>query len=249
MRFTTKICWLSLLFCHLYSPDIQGQAITRDSSSVADGYADALIFYHAYLTPETRLYRGPEYLTYDRLLRDGHPYYGENSKRSGTVYYDGIFFDHVMLRYDIVSDLVILNDPYNVFRIAMISELLDSFTIEDHFFIHLSDSLNPNQPRNGFYERLYNGRIVLLKREKKIVQEDLYSSDHVERFIDHTDSSYYLRMGKVYHTVNNNKSLFYTLKDRKREVRKFIRTNHLSMRRDRENTLIKVTAWYDNPAH
>jgi hypothetical protein len=56
-------------------------------------------------------------------------------------------------------------------------------------------------------------------------------------------------MGKVYHTVNNNKSLLYVLKDRKKEVRKFIRTNHLSMRRDRENTLIKVTAWYDNPAH
>ena len=245
MRLTTKISYLFLLFCHLYTPHVLGQPVVIDTLP-ADDYGGALGIYHAYLTPETALFWGPEYLAYDRTLRDGHPYYGENSRREGTVYYNKIFYNHVFLLYDIVTDQAVMNDPFNIFKIGLISERLDSFTIENHFFLHLTDSLNPTQPRNGFYERLYKGGIVLLKRERKVIQEDLYSSDHVERFIDGTDSSYYLKIGNEYHPVNNTRSLLYVLKDRKKEVRKFIRANQLDMRKDRENTLIKVTAWYDS---
>jgi hypothetical protein len=49
--------------------------------------------------------------------------------------------------------------------------------------------------------------------------------------------------------VNNNRSLFNILKDKKKDLKKFIRSQQLSMRKDRENTLIKVTAWYDSLPH
>ena len=148
-----------------------------------------------------------------------------------------------------MTSQVIMNDFYNVFKIALITQLVDSFSIENHFFIHLRDSLNPTAPRNGFYERLYNGHIELLKKEKKEIQEDLNSSSVVLRFIHGADSSFYLKIGNVYHPVNNNKSLSNVLKDRKKDLRKFIRSQQLSMRKDRENTLIKVTAWYDSLPH
>ena len=253
----TKINCLFLLLFYAYAPPSWGQPIkgTKDSASwgqpekIDDGYTEAINLYHSYLRPESALFHGPEYVAYDRQLREGHPYYGENRKRPGTIGYNGIFYRNVSLLYDLVLDQVVMDDPYNVFKIALLTDWIDSFSIEDHFFIHLRDSLNPSAPRVGFYESLYKGRIMLLKKEKKHIQEDLYSSDHVERFIEGTDSLYYLKMGDQYLSVNNSKSLLAALKNRKKEVRKFIRANNLSMRYDRENTLIKVAAWYDNANH
>lgn len=245
MKLITKAFWLILLCCDL-SFFAKGQS--PDSLSQT-AYDSALSVYHTYMTPETHLFRGDEYVVYVQLLKEGYPYFGENSRRKGSVYYDGIFYKDVYLYLDLVSGQVIMNDVFNVFKIALITNLVDSFSIEDHFFIRLRDSLNPSQPRNGFYEELYKGHILLLKREKKTIEEDLYSSDHALRFIKGADSSYYLKTGNVYHAVNNSRSLLNVLKDHKKDVKIFIRTHHLSMRKDRENTLIKVTAWYDSLPH
>jgi len=201
------------------------------------------------MTPETHLFRGSEYVTYAQVLKAGYPYFGENSKRKGMVAYNKIRYNDVYLYYDLVTGQVVMNDFYNVFKIALYSPLVDSFSIENHFFIHLRDSLNPTAPRNGFYERLYNGHIQLLKKEKKDIQEDLYSSNVAQRFIQGADSAYYLKIGDVYHPVNNNRSLRNVLKDHKKELKKFIRTQQLSLRKQREITLIKVTAWYDSLTH
>jgi hypothetical protein len=247
MKLKTKAFWLSLLLCHLFT--LRPRAQSTDSLVVQTAYDSALSQYHAYMTPENHLYRGPEYVTYVQLLREGYPYFGENSRRKGTVTYDHIFYKDVYLYYDLVTGEVVMNDIYNVFKIALVSNLVESFSIENHYFINLKDSLNHTAPRNGFYEVLYKGHIELLKKEKKTIEEDLYSSDHVQKFIHGADSSYYLRIGDVYHPVNNNKSLMNVLKDRKKDAKKFIRTQQLSMRKDRENTLIKVIAWYDSLPH
>jgi hypothetical protein len=251
MKLRTKAFWLILLICiHLFLPG-RAQTLAGDTL-IQTAYDSAVSQYHAYMVPETHLFRGNEYAAYAQQLKEGYPYFGENSKRKGMVAYDKIIYNDVYLYYDLVTGDVVINDFFNVFKIALYTPLLDSFSIEDHFFIHLRDSLNPTAPRNGFYERLYNGyngRIQLLKKEKKEIQEDLYSSNVAQRFIRGADSAYYLRIGEVYHPVNNNRSLQNVLKDHRKELKKFIRTRQLSMRRNREITLIKVTAWYDSLTH
>ncbi len=164
--------------------------------------------------------------------------------QKGSVFYDGILYGDLDLVYDLVNEQVVINDPYNIYKISLINEQVDRFTIGSHPFIHLRDSLNASAPRVGFYEELCQGRTTLLKREKKVVQEDLTSGE-IRRFIIHT-TSYYLKKGQTYYAVNNKRSLLHALNDQSGEVKKFIRKNDLSMRRDEENTLIKVSAWYNN---
>jgi hypothetical protein len=250
MSTLTKLCCVSLLFFRLVIGTAWAQPKGTDSvpqlpPEVHPAIDAALSLYHSYLTPETGLFRGDEYATYDFRLREGNPYFGEKRRRPGTIVYDSVLYKKVLLLYDEVKDLVILYDVSNLFKICLFPELIDRFTIEDHRFIRLKDSLNPNQPRNGFYEVLYQGKITLLKKEKKTVQEDLYSSTVAEYYIQGADTSYYLKKNDVYYPVKNTKSLLHALKDRSRDVKRFIRSNGLSMHRDRENTLLKVSAWYD----
>jgi hypothetical protein len=241
----TLLLSLTLLLCQR----LKAQSVAKDNTLTDSGYANALTLYHTFLTPETGLYKGNEYADYAHLLRDGHPFYGEGKGKMGTISYHGIRYRDVPILYDIVYDQVVIGDYYHIFKIILTSQLIDRFTIEGHSFIRLTDSITPGMPKVGFYEELYAGRVTLIKKETKQIQEDLNDGDHAQRFIQGTDSSYWLRMGNVYYPVNHNKSLLATLRDKKKELRRFIRSNNLSMRKDRESTLIKVAAWYDSSPH
>lgn len=245
MRLPTKIvCGFLFLFC-LPTLKMQAQTSSRDSMIASSAYAGALRLYHTYINPEPGLYRGARYVDYDYLVQDGQPFFGADSIRIGTVVYDGIFFDQVPMLYDLVKGSLIINDPYHVYKISLIMDLVDSFTITDHQFIRLRDSLNPSAPANGFYELLYKGRLTLLKKEKKnYVANLLVTVENIQNFIGHT-ISYYLKKGGTYYHLNNKKALLNTFKDRKSDLKKFIRRNKLSWRDDKETLLIKVMSWYD----
>ncbi|HWK04744.1 MAG TPA: hypothetical protein VNS58_13985 [Puia sp.] len=231
-----------LLFCCLYS-SIRAQSTGKDSIVTQDGYYNALQVYHHYLTPETRLYRGSQYVEYAYWLRDGHPFFDDGRLQKGTIFYDSILYEGILLLYDLVKEQVVISDSYDNYKLFLINEQLDHFTIQRHLFITLKDSLNPSAPRHGFYEQLYKDRITLLKKEKKVIMEDL-TTGKVEKFID-ASVSYYLKKGAVYYAVNNKQSLLSALNDRHKEIKKFIRKNGLSMRHDKENTLLQVAAWYN----
>jgi hypothetical protein len=238
-----------MLLCHHLQAQPALSGVKDDAKETDSSYTTALTLYHHYLVPETGLYKGNEYADYAHLLRDGHPFYGEYKFKPGSVLYHGILYRQVPILYDLVYDQVIIGDYDQIFKIILTTPLVDSFTIEDHSFVHLKDSVTRGMPKVGFYEILYTGHITLLKKETKQIQEDLSSGDHAQHYIAGTDSAYFLKIGNGYYPVNHNKSLLEVLKDRKKELRHFIRSNNLSMRKDRENTLIKVAAWYDSSPH
>jgi hypothetical protein len=245
MRLPHKTICIFLLICIVLCLRMQAQSTTQDTSHSLSAYGLALRQYHDYLDPEPNLYRGGQYAEYGFLIKDGHPFFGEDRSRIGTVVYNGILYENIPLLFDEVYDNLVTTDPIKVFKITLIPYQVDRFTIEDHSFVRLSDSLNRSQPSNGFYEQLYKGHISLLRRERKVVQEDISNqAEGIRRYIE-VRVSFYVRRGDEYYPVNNKSSLLVALKDKSKEARKFIRQNHLNFRKDKENVLVKVVAWYD----
>ncbi len=163
-RLSTNI-FLFLFTCNLLSLTTQSQPIStpptpvpqisqatkighaaKDSLPADPAYALALNQYHDYLKPEPNLYRGGQYVDYPFSLESGQPYFGEDKMRKGTVFYNGILYGDILLLYDLVKDIVIINDPTHIYKISLITWQVDRFTIEDHLFIRLSDSLKPLGP-------------------------------------------------------------------------------------------------------
>jgi hypothetical protein len=244
MRLESKtIC--AILLCHaLSSPALKAQTTLKDSLILDSAGALAIRQYHAYVTPATDLYRGPEYVDYAYQIKDGHPYF-QDSLISGAILYNGVVYENVPLLFDEVLDLVVIRDPYEVWKISLNREHVDSFTIGDHRFIRLGDSLNPSAPRNGYYEQLYRGKVRLLKRESKSVQvQASFVTQGFEKYTI-TSTSYYLQKGGTYYAVNNQRSLLAAIKDKDKQAKKFMRSNHLRMHKDKQNTLVKVITWYD----
>jgi hypothetical protein len=177
-------------------------------------------------------------------LAEGHPFFGDGKMHGGSVWYDGILYEGLQLWYDMVKDQVVITSPFGAYKIYLINSQVGSFTIGSHNFIRMKDSLNPSAPRVGFYEQLYKGpRITVLKKNKKIIREDLQLQG-VRQFID-SSLSYYIKRGDTYYSVGNKKALSRALKDKSKELNKFLRQHKLKVRKDLENTLLKVSAWYD----
>jgi hypothetical protein len=244
MGFKAKTICITLLFYSLSSRVLNAQTSQRDSLVGDSASALALHQYHNYVSPATDLYRGPEYVDYAYQIKDGHPYFLD-SLIPGSILYNGVLYQQIPLLFDEVLDLVVIKDPYEVWRIGLNREHVDSFTIGDHRFIRLGDSLNPSAPRNGFYEQLYRGKVRLLKRESKTIQQQAsFLNQGFEKYTI-TGISYYLKKGEKYYAVNNQRSLLAAIRDKGKEAKKFMHSNHLRMRKDKQNTLVQVITWYD----
>ena len=244
MSKSCQICCLSLFFYVLFPPGLLAQPAQKDSLITNLAYNNALRQYHEFLTPEPGLYRGFRYVEYGYQLAEGHPYFGDGDMHKGVIWYNGILYENMLISYDMVKDQVVINSPFESYRMFLISNQVDSFTIGDHSFVRLRDSLNPTAPRIGFYEQLSKGRVSLLKKDIKYVREEIQTME-VRRFIDSAES-YYVKKNDTYYFVGNRKTMLRAFKDRSKDLIKFIRQNKLSVRHDLENTLIKVSAWYND---
>lgn len=251
MRFPSARYWIFLLLSTLTAVRTEAQSSLKDNPVSDSAYAFALRQYHAYVAPEVGLYRGIQYVDYENTIQKGQPFLGpDNGIRNGSVWYSGVEYDHVRLQYDLVKEQLVIMDPFNAFKISLYMDLVDSFTLDRHRYFRIRDSLAPSILRSGFSERICQGRLVLVKRERKALHENIViSSDNVRLFVDGS-ISYYLEKNGLYHPVNSKKELFDILKDRRRsEIRRVMRKSGLEWPDDKEQLLQLVVAWYDSNNH
>jgi hypothetical protein len=249
MRLPSTCFWTCLFISVLTAVDADAQTSLKDSVNSDPAYVAALNQYHIYVAPEVGLYRGMQYVDYDYTVQKGQPFFGPNEIRGGTVWYNGIRYDHVRMLYDLVKDQLVINDPYKVYKISLFMEMVDSFMLDDHRLIKLRDTVAASWLRNGYFEELYRGRILLLKREQKSLHENLViSSDNIRLFID-SSTSYYFKNPGGYHPVKTKREVLNLFNNRRSEVRKVIRKSRLHWHDDKEQILLMVAAWYDGANH
>jgi len=176
---------------------------------------NAVSTYHAFLFPETALYNGAEYVIYQHKLDEGDPFFQSRYFDSSSVFYDGIFYTNIRMSYDIIQGVVIVDYPVNASRIQLENDLVDRFTLGTHHFMRIDKDSSGNLfPGTGFYEVLYRGTNLLLKKQTKEVNE-VNLVEGVRRTINER-IVYYLKKNGVYYSVNNKGSLLDALRDKKK---------------------------------
>lgn len=250
MRFSTAPYRAFLLFSALAAGRAQAQSFQKDSPGSDSAYALAVRQYHSYVAPEVGLYRGTQYVDYDYTVQKGQPFFGPDLVRYGSVWYGGIGYDHVRMLYDLVKDQLVILDPQNIYKISLYMDLVDSFALDGQPFFRIRDSLASPALRSGYWERIYRGRTVLVKQERKFLRENTaVTPDNVRLFIEGS-TSYYLNKGGIYYPVNRRRELFAILKDRRRsDIRRVMRKSNFRWKTDKEQLLQLVAAWYDGDNH
>jgi len=246
MRIDLRLKVLLLLTCCTYACSVSAQTITADTSNYAIAIQNAISAYHQFLSPQTSLYNGSEYVDYAYTINEGTPFFEDTQFSNGTVTYDDVLYTNVPILYDEVLEEVVIKDAYSRGKIILNTEKVTGFSMLNQHFVKLSpDSSGKSPIRPGFYDVLYNSDIIsVYKRQTKKVLESVTVTLGLSRTIDE-QNDYFIKKGTIYYTVNSKRDVLNITKDKKKEVQQFIRKNKFNIRKQKDIALAKIAAYYN----
>jgi hypothetical protein len=232
-----------LLCCLVFVKMAGAQELTNDTLTNSLNISYPVKLYFNAVGENAHIYNGYEYFTPDRNIK-GSPYYLSDSPWPADVIYDDSYYKNIPILYDVVKDEVVINRLGQNFKISLVNDKLKSFRLRSHEFIRVSvDSVNGNQLATGFYDRLYNGKtIVLAKRRTRLQETYVYSQISYEYI---RQDIYYLIVAGQVVQVDSKSSVLKLFNSKKSEIKAFIRKNKLNFKSDFEKTLVAVSAYYD----
>jgi hypothetical protein len=245
-----KSLTISLFCCFLAiaaSKDASAQAVVADSASLQQiAYNHITDNFYTAIGAEARIYTGKEYNGYNRNFI-GNPYLMDIDEwHTGTIIYDGYTYKNMDLRYDVYADAVIILLYKSSLRISLPSENVESFDVFDRHFIHIKN--NPavsNSVKTGFYDEMYGGKIKVLARRMKDLQQQTDINGGIRSYFRPTVDYYALKNGE-YYTVNSKGAFLDLFKDKKKQIQQFIKTNGIKFKKaTQEQAMVKIAAYYD----
>jgi hypothetical protein len=173
----------------------------------------------------------------------GFPFWNTDSMRLGSIVYDHVLYNEIPLQYDIVNQLLVTTEPQKGFLIVLLSDKINSFSIDGHHFFTIKANDSNNIIKTGYYERLINNNYSLWAKRDKEFKLPLRPDELTGNY--NTVNTYYIALNEKFYTVQNKKEILSVLNDKKEAIRSFIKLNKLSFNAKIEEALIKVMAYYN----
>lgn len=176
-----------------------------------------------------------------------NPYFNGNEWVSGTLVYRGRTYSANDLKYDIQTDRLIylMYNGYKMSTIALDVNLVSGFHIYNNTFRYFDsfDNSSGAGRKAGYYEVIYDGRLKFLVRWEKSKSLDVSSSSSFK--YDVSDDMFLLKENKL-ERVKSMAGLIRLLKDRKKSMKKFVRSNHLRLNRSNYSSAAEVLKFYED---
>ena len=225
----------------LFAQKSNGQP-ANDSTFYTNALNNVKANYFTAVKEKAHVYNGIEY-DYFGSKAKGSPFLID-TMHMGSVFYDGILYEGVPLRYDMVNDLLLLKYLRDNNTLQLIKNKVNYFTIQQHTFINVAEN---NQNKNedfGFYELLYKTKsmLVLAKRVKKLL-ETTNPEDKGGTFVQY--DQYFIYRDDKFFPVSTANELVDILKDKSGEVKKFIKTHKLNFKKQKQEAILTTTAFYN----
>jgi hypothetical protein len=190
------------------------------------------------LGQDSRLYIGAEYTGAGQRAK-GTPFFLSDSVLQGSLFYHNTWYRDLGIQFDLLSDDLLISDYTQTYTIRLPKEMVDSFSIRDHFFYYADSSILVEA---GYYEQLYRGRLLVMASHKKRVT--FPASTEQQPYYRQYDDYFLVRDGR-WTRVGDQGALIALLKDKKEEIKRFIRDEKTGPKKNFELLLIRTAAYYD----
>jgi hypothetical protein len=238
-----QFSFIILLICLLSVNDLFAQGSIDTSGFVSQPLKNTVDFYYRSIGDNSHLYNGSEYVS-PVYRQDMHPYYKSILPINGFLLYDGIRYQDVPLAYDLMQEVVITYRHDQHYRVQLVNEKIGYFTLLGHLFVRIEqDSTHGSVIGSGFYDRLYDGHLKVYAKRRKKLEETIVQNVVNKQMIE--EDRYYIEKEGNYFAIRNKRSLFAALKDKKKDVKKYLRKNKLKFKDDPENVIIQAAGYYD----
>lgn len=191
------------------------------------------------------LYYGREHTGYPQKLT-GTPYYNSNDWQKGTVVFNGRLYEGVNLKYDLITDQLIVLHPNNFFAVTLFPEKVSSFTIGNDQFIYVPANNAAGIKQPGFYLQLASGKLTILaKRSKRI--EEATTTGELERTVVESASYWAVKNGVAY-PIGGEESVLALVDEQARQIRATLREKGIRFRKAKEAALLEIATIYNQSA-
>lgn len=227
-----KICILLLFIGYVY---LSAQNTGRQQ--LIDNYA---VEYLKTVEKRSLLYYGNDQVNYPRT--SNHPYLINDQYVKARLSYHNVIYPEAFLRLDLCrNELIILSPEFR--NIILFPENVDFVELYGKHIIFFRQDNLPGCPSSGYYNLLYSGKCRILERNSATLTEKT-ESGRLLRYFD-MSTKYYLYKDGIYHQIKNETGLLKILSKYKKELKRFISTNHLQFKRNAEEFLIQTIKEYE----
>lgn len=213
----------------------------KSDTGLPEPYDSAAASYYSSQSKAFAIYNGRVFYGYPGTI--GHAFFPETGSewQTGSVLYDGTWYYQVPLMYDVFKEEVLILQP-NGIPVRLFSERVQKFNYQDKSFIRLNPDKD-NVLKTGFYQQLTQGDATVLVRRNKIIDEKIEEFEVQRRFVpvDH----YYLLKDGNYYVIQNKKTMFRLLKDKKLNMGRHLKKQQLKFKRDKEKAIVAMAIFYN----
>lgn len=219
-------------------------AVTTIASAQQPGNTPETLRYQEKIRNSADLYYGIEHTGYPQRLR-GFAYYLSPDWQKGWVSHKGVLYTDVQLKYDLVADELIVLHPNNVFAVTLFNASVDSFGMTGESFVYVPGK-NSAGLKPGYYQRLVNGRLPILAKRSKIIEEKMVAGE-LEKSIAEKEQFFVIAQG-VATTISSEESLLQFMGAQARKVRQHLREKEIRFRKEKELAIITAALFYNQSA-
>jgi hypothetical protein len=194
---------------------------------------------YVYINPDGYLNGRRNSYVYPTAL--GNPYFmleGESGAMLETVYGE---YDSLLMKYDLLNDEVLLGirDGSGTEEICVNRDIVLGFHLFGHKFLHLA-AIPVASP--GYYEQVYDGQVkfyikhikILSQRSGQIRYEYVYKTQMI------------LVKEEQYYVIRNKPDLLDALGYHRKELRSFMRKNHMLIRTASGEEMVRILKYYES---
>ena len=234
-------------FCVLMIQYLPAQQYYNDSATVSGAAEFAKLYYNQKRGNQSSIYNGLLHHSYPSYM-EGNAYFLIDSFQRGTVIYEDIFYENILMNYDVVTDqLVVIANDQTSMPLSLFSPRVKEFSFSglNFFYEDERNDIVTSLPK-GYYQELVKGRATAICKTTKIILESIKDNKVHYEFEQH--KRYYILKNSSSYLIKNKKDLLGVLKDQKKGIQEFMRTKKLKFRKNKERTIASVTEFYNNPS-
>jgi transcription elongation factor GreA-like protein len=223
------------------------QQSAEDSVAYQQAVDHTIALYVSQVGDQSRLFNGRHYDAYPYSFKEGTPYLDSLVFRHGAVLYDSIWYPDIPLVFDVLGQKLITKQSDR--DLQLLNERIGAFTVGGHQFIQIkTDNLSKSWFKVYFYEVLYPGKSMVLRKYYKSLREEPTTTEGILRYI-YDNNDYFIKTGADFSRANTRRELLDIFSDHKKEIQRFIRKNKLKFRQHKEELLTLTAAYYDQLKH
>ena len=227
------------LFIALISLEWAQAQIAFPDTTFNDNYTAVRRQYDLSMNQQAALYNGIQHVGYGRFII-GTAYFLTQEWLTGSILYDGMMYKNIPIHYDLVAGDVIVQSP-NGFGISLFSPRVKYFSLGGHQFLNINDPAVALSP--GFYEVLLQGTMTILVKRHKRINEFITGLEQQREFVQ--EDVFYLMIDGRIHSIRNVDDILQFTGNRKKEMKRLLRKNHIRFKREMEPAIKLIAGTYN----